>query len=122
RDGGGTAPMRHRPEPAFLLHTHQAAGQSLSILLLDRTDLLMPRLRLLALLLFAIVELDATVVDRIAVIVGRRAIKTSDISEDMRVTGFLNREQISDTAAGKRKAAERLIDQELVRQDLANGQ
>jgi len=82
----------------------------------------MLRLQLIALILFAAAGLDATIVDRVAVVVGRRAIKTSDISEEMRVTGFLNREQISGTPTAKRKAAERLIDQELVRQDLADGQ
>jgi hypothetical protein len=64
----------------------------------------------------------STVVDRIAVVVGRRAIKTSDIDRDIRVASFLNRQEADNRADAKRKVAERLIDQELVRQDMVSGQ
>jgi hypothetical protein len=64
----------------------------------------------------------ATVVDRVAVVVGRRAIKTSDIDREIRVAAFLNRQEADNRADAKRKVAERLIDQELVRQDMVSGQ
>ena len=64
----------------------------------------------------------ATVIDRVTVIVGRRAIKTSDIDRELRVSAFLNRRTLDESPAAMRKAAERLIDQELVRQDVLSGQ
>jgi hypothetical protein len=64
----------------------------------------------------------AEVIDRIAVIVGDRAIKTSDIDRELRVSSFLNRQPLNQGPDARRKVAERLIDQELVRQDLLNGQ
>lgn len=65
---------------------------------------------------------DAVVVDRLAVIVGRRAIKTSDIDRELRVSAFLNRQPLDESPTAMRKAAERLIDQEMVRQDVLSGQ
>jgi hypothetical protein len=64
----------------------------------------------------------AVVVDRIAVIVGRRIVKTSDIERDLRVSSFLNHQPLDQSPEARRKAAERLIDQELVRQELLAGQ
>jgi hypothetical protein len=61
------------------------------------------------------------VLDRIAVIVGKRVIKTSDIDLDQRLTAFLNREALSTDSAGKRRSAERLIDQEIIRQEIVSG-
>ncbi len=63
----------------------------------------------------------ATVLDRIAVIVGKHVIKESDINRDLRVTEFLNREPLSLSPAAKRKSAERLIDQEIIRQEIITG-
>ena len=65
---------------------------------------------------------QSVVVDRVAVIVGNHAVKSSDIDRDLRVSSFLNRQPLDETPASRRKAAERLIDQELVRQDILNGQ
>jgi peptidyl-prolyl cis-trans isomerase SurA len=61
------------------------------------------------------------VIDRIAVIVGRHVIKTSDIVRDLRVTEFLNREPLDLGPEAKRKSAERLIDQEIIRQEIVTG-
>lgn len=61
------------------------------------------------------------VIDRIAVIVGKHAIKASDIAEDLRVTEFLNRAPLDFSPAAKRKSAERLIDQEIIRQEIVTG-
>jgi peptidyl-prolyl cis-trans isomerase SurA len=64
----------------------------------------------------------AEVIDRVAVVVGRRVIKASDIDRELRVASFLNRKPLDESPAAERAAAERLIDQELVRTDLVSGQ
>jgi peptidyl-prolyl cis-trans isomerase SurA len=71
-------------------------------------------------LMFASAQ-SPVVIDRIAVIVGKHAIKISDIVEDLRVTEFLNREPLGLNAAAKCKSAERLIDQEIIRQEIVTG-
>ena len=63
----------------------------------------------------------AVVLDRIAVIVGQKVIKTSDIDRDLRVTEFLNRDRLSLESKLKRQAAERLIDQEIIREEISTG-
>ena len=63
----------------------------------------------------------ATVLDRIAVIVGKHVIKQSDINRDLRVTEFLNRVPLDLSAAARRQSAERLIDQEIIRQEIITG-
>jgi hypothetical protein len=63
---------------------------------------------------------SATVIDRIAIVVGKHAIKTSDIERDLRVTQFLNHDPPDTASVATRKAsAQRLIDQELIREDIA---
>ncbi len=59
-----------------------------------------------------------TIVDRIAVVVGQHVIKLSDIDHDLRVTAFLNNQPLQVTSDSKRKAAERLIDQQLIHQEI----
>jgi hypothetical protein len=61
------------------------------------------------------------VIDRIAVVVGKHAIKASDIERDLRVTEFQNRTALDLSVAAKRKSAERLIDQALIRDEIAVG-
>ena len=63
----------------------------------------------------------AEIVDRIAVIAGNRIIKQSDINEDIRIAAFLNQEKADFSAAEQKKAVNRLIDQALIRSDIANG-
>jgi parvulin-like peptidyl-prolyl isomerase len=63
----------------------------------------------------------AVVVDRMAVVVGKHVVKESDIERDLRVTAFLNREPLALDAGARKKAAERLIDQEIIRQEVATG-
>jgi hypothetical protein len=64
----------------------------------------------------------ATVLDRIAVVVGKRAIKSSDIDRDIRVTAFLNKEAFNFTPDAKKKAADRLVDQQIIRREIATGE
>ncbi|HLG97017.1 MAG TPA: hypothetical protein VKX49_11960 [Bryobacteraceae bacterium] len=63
----------------------------------------------------------AVVLDRIAVVVGKHVIKTSDIDRDLRVTAFLNGQRLQTTSEAKRQSAERLIDQEIIRQEIIRG-
>lgn len=65
--------------------------------------------------------LAGTVIDRIAVIVGKHVVKASEIDRDLRVTQFLNREPLHEDAAAKKQSAERLIDQQIIRQELTTG-
>jgi len=61
------------------------------------------------------------ILDRIAVIAGTHVIKTSDIDRDIRLTQFLNRQPLDVTSAAKREAAERLITQDIIRQEIITG-
>jgi len=63
----------------------------------------------------------SVVIDRIAVIVGKTVIKSSDLNRDLRLTEFLNREPLNLSALARRKAAERLIDQQIIRKEIATG-
>ena len=63
----------------------------------------------------------ATVVDRMAVVVGQHVIKSSDIFRDLGATEFLNREQPNFSADARHKAADRLIEQTIIRDEIANG-
>jgi hypothetical protein len=62
------------------------------------------------------------VIDRMAVIAGKHVIKASDIERDLRVTAFLNREPLSFTPDRKRKAADRLVDQAIIRDEITTGE
>ena len=64
---------------------------------------------------------DTVVLDRIAIVVGKRVIKTSDIDRDLRVTAFLNRSPLNLGPDARKKGAERLIDQQIIRQVIARG-
>jgi hypothetical protein len=76
------------------------------------------QLRILAAMLMAMTPASAVTIDRLAVTVGNRAITSSDIEREIRVTAFLNGQAPDVTAAGKRTAAERMIEQTLVRREL----
>ena len=64
---------------------------------------------------------SAEIIDRIAVTVGKHAIKLSDIDRDLRVTSFLNREPLDLSSNARRAAAERLIDQALISDEIEEG-
>jgi hypothetical protein len=63
----------------------------------------------------------AVVLDRVAVIVNQHVVKASDIDRDLRLTDFLNKERLSETPADRKKAADRLIDQEVIRNEISTG-
>jgi len=78
------------------------------------------RRTILALALAATFVSGAVVLDRIAVIVGKHVIKLSDIDRDLRVTDFLNRAPLDLSSQAKRQSAERLINQQIIRQEIVN--
>jgi hypothetical protein len=63
----------------------------------------------------------AVVLDRIAVIAGTHVIKASDIDRDIRLTDFLNKVQLNFSPSTKKEAAERLIAQQIIRDEIVNG-
>jgi hypothetical protein len=71
--------------------------------------------------LLPLIACGAVVLDRIAVVAGNHPIKLSDIERDVRLTEFINREPISFTTDAKRASAERLITQEIIRQEILAG-
>ena len=63
----------------------------------------------------------AVVIDRIAIIVGNSIIKDSDVEREVRVTDFLNNEPLNMTTAARKAAANRLIDQVSIREEVRLG-
>jgi peptidyl-prolyl cis-trans isomerase SurA len=63
----------------------------------------------------------AVVLDRIAVIAGTHVIKASDMDRAIRLTDFLNRAPLKFDATAKREAAERLITQQIIRDEIVSG-
>jgi hypothetical protein len=70
------------------------------------------------LILFAASILPAQVLDRIAVTVGAEAITETEVLEAVRITALVNREPLNFDPKARREAAERLIDQYLIRRDM----
>ncbi len=73
-----------------------------------------PALLFLTLSLFA-----SEVLDRIAVVVGNTAITETEVVREARIAAFLNGEAPNLSPAGKRRAAERLVEQELIRREIS---
>jgi parvulin-like peptidyl-prolyl isomerase len=78
----------------------------------------MYRTALLAALLFSSLPAPAEIVDRIAVTVGDQIITSSDIVLSIRTAAFLNGDQPVFTADARRKAADRLVEQALLRREM----
>jgi hypothetical protein len=64
---------------------------------------------------------QGVVIDRLAVIVGKNAIKSSDVERDLRLTAFLNQTAVDRSAKARRESAGRLVDQQIIRAELAAG-
>ena len=73
-----------------------------------------------ALVIFASLA-NAVIIDRIAVIVNTRVLKDSDIERDIRLTSFLNGEPLNLGEAERKKAVQRLIDQQIIRREVTVG-
>jgi hypothetical protein len=68
----------------------------------------------------AIVSLagQAEIIDRIAVSVANQVITEQQVDEEVRVTAFQNQTELNLSSAEKKKAAERLIEQTLVKREM----
>jgi len=60
----------------------------------------------------------AGVADRVAAVVGSEAITQSEVEEEARMSQFLNGQPLDLSAAARREAAGRLVDQYLIRQEM----
>src|SRR5579862_3846820 len=61
----------------------------------------------------------AAVLDRIAVTVGKQVITLGDVVLDARISAFLDQKPLDLSSDGKRKSADRLVDQLLILQEAA---
>src|SRR4051812_14724692 len=102
---------------ARILPIHSPERKSFSVLLLHRADVL-NIVRTLCALSFVALLSGAVVLDRVAVVVGKRLVKASDVDRNVRVSQFLNRTPLKLNEEERRKVADRLIDQELIRQEM----
>lgn len=75
-------------------------------------------MRRLPLILFACLLLRAELVDRLAVTVGSAVITELDIDEDLRVAALLNGQPISRDLEARRAAADRMVEQFLIRHEI----
>ncbi|HLI83370.1 MAG TPA: hypothetical protein VKV17_05600 [Bryobacteraceae bacterium] len=73
---------------------------------------------LVALLLLSTPATTAGIVDRIAVIVGTQVITQTQVEEEVRVTQFENQEPLNLGPEARQAAAERLVDQQLLRKEM----
>jgi hypothetical protein len=69
----------------------------------------------------SVLSANAVLIDRTAIVVDRAPILDSDIARDIRITAFLNREPPDFSDSSRKQAASRLIDQELIRQQIRLG-
>lgn len=60
----------------------------------------------------------AAVVDRVAVVIGKTVLTESEVLMEIRLTAFLNQQPLDVSAAQRRAAAERLVDQQLIRDEM----
>ncbi len=75
-------------------------------------------MRLLFVVCLAAVALRSEIVDRLALTVGGEVITELQIDEEIRVTAFLNHQPVNRDINARRKAANRLIDQLLVKREM----
>lgn len=75
----------------------------------------MYRLLLVPLLVLA---LRAEIIDRVAITVGQQVITELQVDEEIRVTAFLNREPVTRSLEARRAAADRLVEQFLVKREM----
>jgi hypothetical protein len=74
--------------------------------------------RLPAALLLLLPHCLAGVVDRVAIVIGKQVVTESEVNDDLRLTEFINNEPLDLGPAARRAAAEHLVDQQLIRQEL----
>lgn len=62
--------------------------------------------------------LQAEIVDRLAIVVGRQSVTELQLDEELRVTAFLNNQPVSRTPEARRAAADRLVEQLLLEREM----
>jgi hypothetical protein len=72
-------------------------------------------------MLCAVLAAHAVIVDRVAVTVGNQVITETEILRSIALTAFLNGETPSFTPESKRQAAEREVEQQLIRREMEVG-
>lgn len=72
----------------------------------------------LGLLLCCATLLRAEILDRIAIIANKQVITEAQIDEELRVTAFQNQKPVMQNRSGRREAADRLIQQALIGQEM----
>lgn len=77
-------------------------------------------MRILLLLLAVLCRAD--LIDRVAVAVGNSIITESEILRQIRITALLNDEKPDFSSENKRRTAERLVEQALIRREIASSQ
>jgi hypothetical protein len=75
-------------------------------------------LHLLASLLPLTALCSAGVLDRVAIVIDKTIVTESEVLDDLRLTEFLNDQPLDTGPAARRAAADRLVDQELIRREL----
>ena len=70
---------------------------------------------------FSLAAAAAGVIDRVAVVVGNQVITESEVLLEVRLTEFLNGQPLDLGVAQRRAAAERLVDQQLIRGEMQIG-
>jgi hypothetical protein len=75
----------------------------------------------LLVLAFSFATAAQNVIDRVAVVVGNEVITESEVILEARLTAFFNRQPLDLSAAQRRAAAERLVDQQLIRSEMQIG-
>ena len=61
------------------------------------------------------------VIDRVAVVVGNQVITDTEVRTELRLTQFFNGQPLDLSAAARRQAAERLVDQQLIKGEMQTG-
>jgi peptidyl-prolyl cis-trans isomerase SurA len=74
--------------------------------------------RILLAFVFLLPSAHAEVIDRIAVTLDHQAITQSEILREIRLTAFLNGESVDFSSASRKKAADRLVEQKLIRKEM----
>jgi len=76
---------------------------------------------LVLIVLGSAVAATGVVIDRTSLVVNRKPILESQILQDIRITAYLNQQSPEATAAARKAAANRLIDQQLIGEQIRQG-
>jgi hypothetical protein len=75
-------------------------------------------LKILCIIACLVLPLGAAIVDRLAIVVGQQTITQLQLDEEIRVTALLNQRPIARDVETRRSAADRLVEQLLIRREM----